>query len=52
MTNDGLYEWLTEVEAENKALSRELSAARGEIAQLRLKMDELEVEVTSRQSIS
>jgi predicted RNase H-like nuclease (RuvC/YqgF family) len=45
MTNDGLYEWLTEVEAENKALSRELSTARAEIVELRKKLDELRAEV-------
>ena len=46
MTGDALYEWLTEVEAENEVLSQQLFAARAEVAELKAKVADLEVEVT------
>jgi len=52
MTNDARAEEVRELLAENEALSQQLFNARVEIHQLRLKVDDLEVEVTSWQSIS
>ena len=52
MTNDARDLEVRELLAENEVLSQLLFNARVEIDQLRLKVDELEVEVTSWQSIS
>ena len=52
MTSDARELEVQELLAENEALSHLLFTARAEIAQLRFKVDELEVEITSWQSIS
>ena len=52
MTNDARAEEVQELLAENEVLSQLLFNARAEIAELRFKVDELEVEITSWQSIS
>lgn len=49
MTNDAFYEWLTEVEAENRQLRQQLFAARAEIAdlaKLKAKVADFEAEIT------